>query len=190
MTNEDTAIIDESALLAGYRKGSDEAGAHLMERYWSPIYRFCLSYLSDDALAEDVAQETFTKLASTAEPPSGDLKPWLYKVARNRCLDILRRHERSPTFHRPFRTGFDAAGKTAGPSTRVANHERQELLREIISAMPEEYRSVLMLKHIEGLSRLQIAETLGVSEPTVKGRLVRASEYLREELRKVSGIQP
>ncbi len=189
MLNEDTSIIEETTLLANFRKGSDEAGSRLMERYWAPIYRFCLSYLNDEALAEDVVQETFTKLSSTEDPPCGDLKPWLYKVARNRCLDVLRRHERSPTFNRPFRTGFDAARKSAGPATRVANSERQELLREIISAMPEEYRSVLMLKHIEGLSRLQIAETLGVSEPTVKGRLVRASEYLREELRKVSGIQ-
>lgn len=188
--NEEPSIVEEGGLVTGFRNGKDEAAARLMERYWAPISRFCFSYLNDAALAEDVTQETFTKLSTTEDPPCGDLKPWLYKVARNRCLDILRRHERSPTFNRPMRTGFDVARKSAGPGTRVANTERQERLREIVAGMPEEYRSVLMLKHTEGLSRSEMAEVLGVSEATVKGRLVRASEYLREALRKVSGFQP
>lgn len=183
-----SSIHEDAGLLASMRAGNHEAAARLTERYWPPIFRFCLSYLSDEALAEDVTQETFTTLTSTEQPPTGDLRPWLYKVARNRCLDILRRHERSPTFNRPFHSGFDPANSTAGPATRISNNERQDTLRRVISAMPEEYRSVLMLKHIEGLSRNQIAEALSVSEPTVKGRLVRASEYLREELRKHSGI--
>lgn len=182
--------VDDAALLCALRGGDESASARLVERYWPAIFRYCVSYLRDEGLAEDVTQGTFAKLATTDEPPQGDLRPWLYKVARNRCLDILRRQDRSPTHNRPFRTGFDVARQTAGPRTRVVENERQTKLREIISAMPEDYRSVLLLKHIEGLSRGQIAETLGVSEPTVKGRLVRASEYLREELRKHSGLSP
>lgn len=183
-----TSISEDAALLASMRAGSDEAGSRLTERYWSPLLRFCLSYLSDEALAEDVTHETFAALTGTDQPPSGDVRPWLYKVARNRCLEILRRHERSPTYNRPFQIGFDPPSSAAGPTMRGAHNERQETLRQIISAMPEEYRSVLMLKHIEGLSRLQIAEALEVSEPTIKGRLVRASEYLREEVLKHSSV--
>lgn len=186
MESGESTITEDAALLASMRAGNEEAATRLSERYWPALYRFCLSYLADEPLAEDVTQETFAALSGTDNPPSGDVRPWLYKVARNRCLDILRRHDRSPTHHRPFRTGFDPSFSTAGPATRAANNERHEILRQVIASMPEEYRIVLMLKHIEGLSRIQIAEALEVSEPTIKGRLVRASEYLREELHKYS----
>lgn len=177
----------DSTLLSSLRDGNQSAADEILQRYWSALHRFCLTYLGDEALAEDVTQETFARLSDGHELPTGDLRPWLYKVARNRCLDILRRHQRSPTHNRPIRTGFDAARLSAGPKTKALNNERQEQMRQVMSGMPEEYRSVLMLKHVEGLSRAEIAETLGVSEPTIKGRLVRASEYLREALRNQSG---
>lgn len=189
MTSESTPPSDET-LIESLRKGDQTATDELTRRYWAPLHRFCASYLGDDALAEDVVQETFSKIATTTELPAGSARPWLYKVARNRCLDILRRHQRSPTHNRLIRTGFDAAQSTAGPHTRVAREERAEIIRQIIAQMPPEYREVLMLKHFDGFSREEMAQTLGITETAVKGRLVRASEFLRERLEGLSGTNP
>ncbi|MBX3395156.1 MAG: sigma-70 family RNA polymerase sigma factor [Phycisphaerae bacterium] len=176
------SVPTDEALVSGVHRGDADALSQLTKRYWDAIRRFCAAYLDDEALGEDVAQDTFAKLGSTEEPPTGAVKPWLYKVARNRCLDILRRHQRSPTHNRPLKSGFDAARDTAGPHTRVAREERAALIRQIIGAMPEEYREVLILKHFQGLSREEMAEALGVTDATIKGRLVRASEHLRQML--------
>lgn len=180
----DDSVTTDEQLMAQIARGDQAALAALTQRYWEAIRRFCASYMDDDALGEDVAQETFSKLAATGELPTGAVKPWLYKVARNRCLDILRRHQRSPTHNRPIKSGFDAARETAGPQTRAVREERAELIRQIISTMPEEYKSVLVLKHYESLSREEMAEALGITDAAVKGRLVRASEHLRQELLK------
>ncbi len=169
-------------LLAGLRAGDAACGEALSRRYWPAILRFCRAYLGNEALAEDVTQETFLKLADPAALPTGAVRPWLYKVARNRCLDILRRQQRSPTHNRPLRTHFDAPRDTAGPRTQVARRERRERIAAIIDEMPEDYRSVLVLKYFEGLSRQEMAEALGVSEAAVKGRLVRASALLQQQL--------
>ncbi len=190
MSGFDEQLQSDESLIEGLRAGEVECGRRLIERHWEAIQRFCGSYLGDQQLAEDVTQETFAKLSDGTELPSGAVKPWLYKIARNRCLDILRRHQRSPTHHQRIRTGFDAATSTAGPSTRLAREERQRLIREIIENMPEEYRSVLMLKHFEDFSRAEMAETLGLTDAAVKGRLVRAAEYLREQLGKYTRLNP
>ncbi|MFQ5430435.1 MAG: RNA polymerase sigma factor [Phycisphaerae bacterium] len=182
--------VDDEALIDRVRRGDADGASILTRRYWPAIHRFCATYLGDAHLAEDVAQETFAKLARLEELPTGSFKPWIYKVARNRCLDILRRHQRSPTHHRPIRTGFDVALSQSGPGTRAGRQERRELIREIIATMPADYRDVLTLKYFEGFSRAEIAESLETSEATVKGRLFRASEYLEEALRKHSWAQP
>lgn len=179
--------VSDAELVAALRKQRDGAADELYRRYWTPIQRFCRNTLHDEDRGEDVAQETFAKLLSENQLPNGELKPWLYRLARNRCLDLLRRHQRSPTDHHRIVTGFDHAKSTAGPRTRLAREEKRRLIREIIDAMPEDYRSVLMLKHFEGLSRAEIAVVLEITEVAVKGRLARASEQLQNELRRITG---
>ncbi|HPF41718.1 MAG TPA: sigma-70 family RNA polymerase sigma factor [Phycisphaerae bacterium] len=178
----------DAELLAAIRAGRHDAYQQLCDRYWNAIHRYATSYLHDEARAEDVTQETFAKLTDADTLPEGDVRPWLYKVARNKCLDTLRRWQRSPTHNRNIRTGFDVARNTAGPRTRMARDERRELIRQLIDEMPEEYRSVLTLKHFEGMSRSEMAAVLEITEIAVKGRLVRASEHLREQLRRHSGL--
>ncbi len=174
-------------LLEALRGGDRTALDDLTRRYWDAIQRYCRTYLGDPARADDVAQETFAKLGDPDKAPTGDVRPWLYRVARNRCLDIMRHHKRSPTHANRLQTGFEAARSEAGPRTRFARTERAELIRGIIDQMPEELRSVLILKFYENLSRSEMAGALDVTEQTVKGRLVRASRQLEEELRRITG---
>lgn len=146
------------------------------------LVRFARSLLADPAAAEDVAQETLLRFQS-APPPAGETRPWLYRIARNLCLDILRRRNMSPTRGARANSSPDPAADTAGPATRAAADDRREFIHRALEAMPNDYREVLILKHFEGLSREEIASVLELSEQAVKGRLVRASEYLREQLR-------
>lgn len=186
MPDQPSANLSDQAVIAGLREGRAELADALIQRHWEAIHRFCKRYLSDAHHAEDVTQATFARLVDGTDLPTGAVKPWLYKIARNRCLDILRRQHRSPTHNRPIRTGFDRAGGGSGPATKAARNERQDLIRQFIDEMPEDYRSVLILKYFEGLSRAEMAEALGVSEAAVKGRLVRASEKLQDELKMIT----
>ncbi len=181
------STADDDTLMARLRAGELGAAAALTRRYWDAIWRFAANYLGDDTLAEDVTQDTFAKLLNPDTLPEAAVRPWLYKVARNRCLDIHRRHGRSPTHNRNIRTGFDAQTQTAGPQTRMNRDERQALIRQIIDQMQDDYRSVLMLKYFEGLSREEIAAALELTDAAVKGRLARASEALRAELARITG---
>jgi len=179
--------MTDDELMQGIRLRDAACVEELTRRYRPAICRFCANYLGDEALAEDVVQETFARLTTTDELPTGAVRPWLYKVARNRCLDILRRHQRSPTHHYRLASGFDVALPASGPATKAVRAERAALIREIIADMPEEYREVLTLKFYESLSREEMAECLDVSEQTIKGRLVRALVHLSNEMRRITG---
>jgi RNA polymerase sigma-70 factor (ECF subfamily) len=163
------------------RSGDAAAAGVLAERYRQPLVRFARSLLNYDSLAEEIAQEALSRLC-VEHLPEGHLRPWLYKVTRNLCLDVLRRRNISPTHGGQMPDGFDASRDTAGPATRAAEAERAERIRRVLADMPEEYRMVVLLKHTEGLSREEIAEVLEISDAAVKGRLVRGMEYLREQL--------
>jgi RNA polymerase sigma-70 factor (ECF subfamily) len=190
MPEQRTENWSEEQLADRVREADPKGMAEAIRRYQPPLLRFCASYLQDAARAEDVVQETLAKLSGGEAAFEGALRPWLYRIARNHCLDILRRFQRSPTHNRPLKTGFDVPRPSTGPGTRMARDERNRLIRQIIEDMPEDYRSVLMLKYFDGFSRAEIAETLGVTEQTVKGRLVRASGHLEEALRRYSWVQP
>lgn len=181
------AAPDDLELLRRLHAGDAAAGGLLADRYRAALVRFARSMLASDATAEDVAQEVLSRLTKE-KLPGGPLRPWLYRIARNLCVDLLRRQKVSPTYGGQMPTGFDAPRVTAGPATRAAAIERSESVRRILDAMPEEHRVVLMLKHVENLTREEIASVLEISEATVKGRLVRGSEILRDELRKITDL--
>jgi RNA polymerase sigma-70 factor (ECF subfamily) len=174
----------DSELVRRLNDGDAAALATLAERYRAALTRFAFSMLGDEGRAE-VAQEAVARLAAERRP-EGPPRAWLYKVTRNLALDLLRSQQISPTGRR-LPSHREPPADTAGPATRVADAERRALVRRILDEMPEEYATVLRLKHEEGLSRAEIAEVLEISEIAVKGRLVRAAEYLRQELRRLDG---
>lgn len=171
------------------RGGDQEAAAWLVQRYRPALVRFAGAMLRNEGQAEEAAQEALARL-NGSELPTGHPRPWLYRVTRNLCLDILRRRQASPTYAGRLPTGYEPPRKTAGPATRIDRQERNERIRQILDDMPQEYREVLILKHFDGLTREEIAEVLDVSPATIKGRLVRGTQYLREQLQKPTGTTP
>jgi RNA polymerase sigma-70 factor (ECF subfamily) len=138
--------------------------------------------LRDRDAVDDVVQETFVKAYYRIGSFQGDsgLYTWLYRVAVNLAKDHVKRHKRRPALP------LDAAGPQEAslpaaetpPLERVEQRERRLAVREAIAALPPKFRSVLVLREIEGLRYEQIAKILDISQGTVESRLFRARRRL------------
>jgi len=164
-------------LIAHLRDGHTEAGAFLDRLYRERLILFCLGHLGDSQEAEDVVQEVFYRVLKSDAVPD-NFRAWIYKICRNRCLDILRsRKRRRDDGSLPTASHLDA--QLTGNLTRIARGEQWERLRELVAALPPDQREVLQLRYAEGLSRAEIAEVLEIPVKLVKSRLFHGLEKLR-----------
>lgn len=169
------------------------AFARLVERWETPIQRLCARMTGDLHRAEDLAQEAFARVFSKrhAYEPGGKFSTWLWRIALNLCRDELRRRQRHP--ETSLESGHEAGEEsgadelpagTPSPAEAVAALEQAEVVRQALLRLPEHYRTVVVLRHYEGLKFNEIAEVLGIPEGTVKSRmsegLSRLAVLLRE----------
>lgn len=163
-------------LLARLRAGDPDA-AHELEREYRPaLVRFAHGYLGDAAAAEDAAQDVLVKALSAKATPDA-LRPWLYRIARNHCLNLVRNRRTRAEEHLPSRAPF--AMSAIGHLTRLVAMEDVEALRARLQTLSMEHREVLELRYGEGLSRVEIAEVLDLAPSIVKSRLYEATKKLR-----------
>jgi RNA polymerase sigma factor (sigma-70 family) len=168
----------DERLVALTRKGNQAAFEALVQRYESRLLAFCRHMLGSREDAEDVLQEVFAASynAMIADERPINARPWLYRIARNRCLNHLRR---------PVPVGQDSMDifeRDGGQTTSDAVHKREEF-RQIVADvqdLPETQRTALLLREIDALSYDQIAEAMETTIPSVKSLLVRARVSLAE----------
>ncbi len=162
----------DERLVALIRAGDARAFDTLFSRYRPRLLAFCRGMVGSTEDAEDVLQEVFASAhrAMLADDREIAVKPWLYRIARNRCLNHLRR----PTIEASEE--LDSEPHQNGTSTADRAERRDELrgLLEAIGDLPETQRSALLLREIEALSYEGIARTLNTTVPAVKSLLVRA----------------
>jgi RNA polymerase sigma-70 factor (ECF subfamily) len=183
----------DEQLLNLYTRGELEAMEVLLERYKRPVFSFVLRLVGDKARAEDLLQETFLRLVEHASTFEGNarLKTWLFRIARNQCIDESRRrvHRKHPSLDAP--TGTEADGPTLherlpgrehGADRRTVGNELKQRMAQAIDALPEEQREVFVLRQVQNLAFKEIAEITGVSENTVKSRMRYALERLQGAL--------
>jgi RNA polymerase sigma factor (sigma-70 family) len=168
----------DERLVALIRVGHDHAFEALFERYHSRLLAFCRHMLRSTEDAEDVLQEVFVKAhaAIRADDRYINVRPWLYRIARNRCLNHLRR---------PVADGqdsMDVLPSENGVTTaeRVQRREEFRALVDDVGHLPETQRTALLLREIDALSYEEIAETMSTTIPAVKSLLVRARMSLAE----------
>jgi RNA polymerase sigma factor (sigma-70 family) len=159
------------------RRGRDDAFEVLVDRYRARLLAFCRHMLRSVEDAEDVFQEVLVNAyrAIRADDRPIAVKPWLYRIARNRCLNEMRKGSAAGVESMDV---FEAPGPTAGETV-----ERREHLNEIVrdvKRLPEQQRAALMLREMEGLGYQQIAHVLETTVPSVKSLLVRARMGLAE----------
>ncbi len=184
-SGERDASSDE-ALAERVRASGDRAAfALLVTRYRVPIVALARRMLTGRSSeeAEDVAQETF--LAAYAKRQTFErglpFRPWLYRIAVNRCLDRLRAESR-----RPARLDWEAVPEPPqfqdDPLNCLLASEGERLLETAVSALPPKLRAVFLLRHLDALSYEEIAAATGVPISTVKTHLFRARVQLRAAL--------
>jgi RNA polymerase sigma factor (sigma-70 family) len=166
-------LCSDDQLVERFRAGRDEAFRVIHDRYRARLLAYVRQMLSGRSGedVEDVLQDVFERAARTLRAgatPVG-LRPWLYSVAHNRCIDELRRRPPSPPD--VFAASRPPAGDTSAVAERRADVER---LFSDLRALPEVQRSAILMRELQGLSHAELAEVLDASVPAVKSLLVRA----------------
>ncbi|MCX6033756.1 MAG: sigma-70 family RNA polymerase sigma factor [Chloroflexi bacterium] len=172
----------ETSLVEQAQNGDRNAFGELVRRHYQGVvlvvYRMC----GDTGLAEDATQEAFIRawVNLPSYQPKGCLRNWLYRIAVNAALDVLRR---KPEETLEDKEALMVADQAAGPETVLIEKERVALLQQAMKSLPEAARSVLVLREYGGLSYQEIAGVLDVPVGTVMSRLNYARNRLREILR-------
>jgi RNA polymerase sigma factor (sigma-70 family) len=171
-------IQSDERLVALTRRGNQAAYEALVARYQSRLLAFCRHMLGSREDAEDVLQEVFAAAfnAMIADERPLNVRPWLYRIARNRSLNHLRRVQAIGV------DSMDVHFSENGASTADKVHRREEfrLLVQDVQGLPETQRTALLLREIDALSYDQIAEAMETTVPSVKSLLVRARVSLAE----------
>jgi len=179
-------LQSDERLISLIRKGNHHAFESLVDRYQARLLSFCRHMLASKEDAEDVLQEVFAAAfnAILADERDINVRPWLYRIARNRSLNHLRRVQ-------PIGVdSMDVHLSESGTTTADKVHKREEF-RQLISdvqTLPETQRTALLLRELDALSYDQIAEAMETTVPSVKSLLVRARVSLAEasEARSIS----
>ena len=169
---------DDEKLVALTRRGHQHAFDSLVERYQSRLLGFCRQMLGSTEDAEDVLQEVFVAAynAMVADERPIAVRPWLYRIARNRCLN----HLRKPTAD--GQDTMDTHPHMNGVTTheRVQHREEFRSLLDDVGNLPETQRSALLFREVDAMSYEEIAKAMDTTVPGVKSLLVRARIALAE----------
>ncbi len=168
----------DEKLIAMARSGNPGAFETIVDRYQGRLLGFCRQMLGSTEDAEDVLQEVFVNAykAMLADEREINLRPWLYRIARNRCLNYLRKPKADA------QESMDMVPEVEAASTAEKVHNREEF-RQILSdvnKLPETQRAALLLREMDALSYEEIAAAMDTTVPSVKSLLVRARISLAE----------
>jgi RNA polymerase sigma-70 factor (ECF subfamily) len=157
----------------------------LIDEHAAAVYQLAFGILHDPGLAEDVVQETMIKAWRGLPDFRGDAstRTWVLRIAHNTAIDALRRRRDRAVAPEDLPEPAGAAIDAADPAVRAAGRSDLATLRTALGDLDQLSRSIVLLREIEGLSYLEIADTLGISTALVKTRLLRARRTLHAAVR-------
>jgi len=165
------------------QQGDQEAFARLVEAYQVPVYNLAYRMLGVAAEAEDATQETFLRVYTRLKTydPSRKLSSWILSIASHYCVDRLRRRRGTVSMEETESWRW-MADEALAPEDKALQRERDRSIREVLAALPEPYRLVIILRYWYNLSYEEIAEITDSTESAVKSRLHRARQAVLEGL--------
>ncbi len=173
-------------------RGNEAAFSDIVRHFERIVYNIAIQATGNREDALDVSQEVFMKLWRTAGSYRGEssVTSWVIRIARNTSLDALRRRSTRQTDSLTLEdedgdTTERAIPVTEGDDDPVSSYERKERIaavRRAISELCDEHKEIILLRNIQGLSYAEIADLLGIEEGTVKSRIHRARNCLKEKL--------
>jgi RNA polymerase sigma-70 factor (ECF subfamily) len=193
MQGTGTEEADRGAM-ARLAAGEDRALDELMERHSQPVFHFLVCLVQDEAVAEDLAQETFVRVYRHRGryDPKRKFTTWLYAIAANLGRDRVRwlaRHPELSLDHPSPRTGLEFKESmpdgAADPGAQLESEERAQTVRRAVAALPEELRTPLILTVYEERSQAEVADILGCSVKAIEMRIYRARHELRRRLQEL-----
>ncbi len=180
----------EADLIQAARAGDADAFDRLVQAHYRSVYNTAYRMLGAPSIASDATQTTFVRVFEAITSFRGDASfgTWLYRITMNVCLDELRRRKNQPLSLTDEDEDGDPAGErqmpdlTDEPSGTAEQRQLQELVHEAIRRLSEDFRTVIVLYDIRGLSYQEISDALAIPLGTVKSRLNRARLALRDEM--------
>lgn len=184
MPPEEPAELDDLALLDAWRRGDRDRGNVLFRRHVRAVSRFFRTKVPDHA--EDLTQSTFLAVAETSRNFRGEstFRAFLFGVARNQLLMHFRSRGRAQARFDPLTWSAIDAG--ASPARLVCRHQQQALVADALQRLPVDTQTALELHYLEGLALKEIAEVLGEPVGTIKSRLSRGRDMLRDKLAEIA----
>lgn len=185
---------DDKTLAAQAAQGSERAFRDLLRRYERPVFSLIVRMVRDRTLAEDISQEAFIRAfkAIGSYDPRYKFSSWMFKIAHNLTIDHLRRKRietvsihgspNAVTAEEQARTSLVLESSQERPDAYVENMELGSQIEAAIGKLRPEYRSVTLLRHVEGYSYQEISDILGLPLGTVKTYIHRARLELKSAL--------
>ena len=193
-TAKDLQALGDQEVVALAKAGKEAAYRELLRRYERPVFSLIFRMVRDRSLAEDLAQETFVKVlnALASYRPEYKFSSWIFKIANNAAIDQLRRRELdtlsldgSPDARTPDEveaTALQATDRAESPLEELESRETGAAIEQAIGRLRPEYRTCILLRHVEGRSYEEIADVMDLPLGTVKTYIHRARLELREYL--------
>lgn len=188
---KDLQSLSDQEVVALARAGKEAAYRELLRRYERPVFSLIYRMVRDRALAEDLAQDSFVKILNALESyrPEYKFSSWVFKIANNVAIDQLRRRElntlsldgapNASTRDEVEATALQAVDRTESPLSELESKELGSHIEQAIAKLRPEYRSCILLRHVEGRSYEEIAAALDLPLGTVKTYIHRARHELR-----------
>jgi len=193
-TAKDLQALGDREVVELAKAGKEDAYRELLRRYERPVFSLIYRMVRQHALAEDLAQETFIKVLNALETyrPEYKFSSWIFKIANNAAIDQLRRRELDTlsldgapdarTAEEIEATALQATDHGESPLEELESRETGAAIERAIGRLRPEYRTCILLRHVEGRSYEEIAEVMDLPLGTVKTYIHRARLELREYL--------
>ncbi len=186
-THKSFLYTDEN-LISRFQSGDENAYIELVNRYKDRLKNFAFYFLKDDEQAEDIVQDTFIKLYQKKHyyRPIGKFSTWIYTITRNLANTELRKRKRRNTIYlsqfRKDKGGYEIPAADRSAARSLENEFMLKKIHEAIDKLSDNYKSIIILRDIQGLSYDEISEIVKVPLGTVKSRINRARLQLQLQL--------
>lgn len=190
----DYASLTDQEVVSLARDGKETAFRELIGRYQRPVFSLIYRLVRDRERAEDLAQDTFIKVLNAIDryDPAFKFSSWIFKIAHNTALDQLRKKQpetlsldgspHASNAEETLASTLNAISTDENPEEYAANREMGEEIERALAGVRPEYRTAIILWHVEGRPYEEIAEIMGVPLGTVKTYIHRARNELRQRL--------
>lgn len=193
--NASESSLEDDKLVKRAIGGDEDAYTQLVDKYERALYFHILKMIKDKEQVEDLVQETFVKAFDNLNTYSTNyaFSTWLYRIATNHTIDYLRKKKlKTLSIDEPMRTkdgemDMQLEDESAGTDRDIIRKQRQKIVQNAIKNLPEKYRKVIEMRHMEEKSYKEIARVLDLPLGTVKAHIFRARELLYKALKDKKG---